>query len=219
MRKTVDILISGRGSNMEALVLAAINPEYPAVINRVISNKADAGGLEIAKKHDIATVALEQSDFDSRDAHEKALMELVEKGKPDIICLAGYMRILSPDFVRKFAGRILNIHPSLLPAFRGMNAHERALESGVKLHGASVHFVTDGVDEGPVVAQAALPVLPNDDAESLAARVLKLEHKLYPHALALVAGGKVRWSGGRAVQASGAEVRDEALFSPPLAEK
>lgn len=221
-RKLVDILISGRGSNMEALVLAAMNPAYPVTINRVISNRADAGGIEIAKKHDISTVVLDQSEFESRQAHEKALQGLISKGKPDLICLAGYMRILSPEFVRSFPGRILNIHPSLLPAFRGMNANERAIAEGVRLHGASVHFVTDGVDEGPVIAQAALPVLPGDDADALGARVLAVEHKLYPHALSLVASGAVRWSGGGVVHAIGKNPKSnsgearEALFSPAL---
>jgi phosphoribosylglycinamide formyltransferase 1 len=229
-RKSVDILISGRGSNMEALVLAAMNPQFPATIKRVISNRADAGGLAIAKKHDISTVVLDQSEFESRQAHEEALLALVEKGKPDLICLAGYMRILGSGFVRRFSGRILNIHPSLLPAFRGMDAHERAIVEGVRLHGASVHFVTDGVDEGPVIAQAAVPVLPGDEAEALAARVLAVEHKLYPHALALVASGAVRWSGGNVVHANGGggspetempadnrQSGEEVLFSPPLA--
>lgn len=215
-RKTVDVMISGRGSNMEALVIAAMNPDYPARINRVISNRADAEGLRIAEKHDIAAIAVDNRDYDDRQAHETALIKLLDAGKPDLICLAGYMRILSGDFVHHYEGRVINIHPSLLPAFRGVDTHERAIAAGVRLHGASVHFVTEGVDEGPVIAQAAVPVLADDDAESLSARVLGIEHKLYAHALALVAGGTARYSCGLATQSSAAGDPDAVLFSPPL---
>lgn len=214
-RKSVDVMISGRGSNMEALVIAAMDPAYPARIARVIANRADAPGLAAAERHGIAAVAVDERDFDDRGSHEAALRELLDASQPDLICLAGYMRILGADFVRHYEGRILNIHPSLLPAFRGIDTHERALAAGVRLHGASVHFVTEGVDEGPVVAQAAVPVLAEDDAEALGARVLAVEHRLYPHALALVAGEKARYSRGHVVHAGGNGDPEAVLFSPP----
>ena len=215
-RKSVDVMISGRGSNMEALVIAAMNPDFPARINRVISNRADAEGLKIAEKHGIAGIAVDHREFDDRPAHEAALMKLLDAGKPDLICLAGYMRILSGDFVHHYEGRIINIHPSLLPAFRGIDTHERALAAGVRVHGASVHFVTEGVDEGPVIAQAAVPVLAEDDAQSLSERVLAVEHRLYPHALALVAGGTIRYGRGRAARSTAVGDASAVLFSPPL---
>jgi phosphoribosylglycinamide formyltransferase-1 len=206
-RKRVDILISGRGTNMAALIEAAKDPAYPADIKRVISNRPDAGGLATAAANGIETVVVDHKDWPDRQAHEQALEAVLAADMPDLICLAGYMRILSPRFVERHRGKILNIHPSLLPAFTGLETHARAIAAGVKLHGASVHFVTERLDEGPVVAQAAVPVLPGDTPEALAARVLKVENRLYPHALALVASGRAAIAGG-----SG----DEAFFQPPL---
>ena len=202
---------------MTALIEAAKDPAYPAGIVRVISNRPEAKALETAGKAGIATSVVDHRTFDSRQAHEAALGDVLAREAPDIICLAGYMRILTGDFVRRYAGRMLNIHPSLLPAFPGTDTHERALAAGVRIHGASVHFVTEGVDEGPVIAQAAVPVLPSDDAGALAARVLAAENRLYPHALRLVAGGAAKLAEGRVVLAGGpVAAPGEALFSPPL---
>lgn len=206
-RKRVDVLISGRGSNLAALVAAAKDPAYPAVIKRVISNRPDAGGLEFAKAQGIATLVIDHKAFPSREAHEQALIDALAADLPDFICLAGYMRILSARFVRLHEGRMLNIHPSLLPLFTGVDTHARALAAGVKLHGASVHYVTEKLDDGPIVAQAAVPVHDGDTPQSLAGRVLAAEHRLYPHALALVAGGKAQFSAGDG---------EAVLFSPPL---
>jgi phosphoribosylglycinamide formyltransferase 1 len=210
-RKRVDVLISGRGTNMAALIEAAKDPAYPAAIKRVICNKPGAGGLEIAQAHGIETLVLDHKAYPTREAHEAALMRAIEADMPDIICLAGYMRIFTSSFVRLHEGRMLNIHPSLLPSFTGVDTHARALAAGVKLHGASVHFVTERLDDGPIVAQAAVPVVSGDTPETLAARVLKAENRLYPHALALVASGKAFGSG------NGGAAADEAFFWPPLA--
>ena len=207
-RKSVDVLISGRGTNMAALIAAAKDPAYPAFIKRVISNRPDAGGLKLAEAAGIETLVIDHTAFTTREAHERALSDAIAADLPDLICLAGYMRILSARFVRLHEGRMLNIHPSLLPLFTGVDTHARALSAGVKLHGASVHYVTEKLDDGPIVAQAAVPVHDGDTAESLAARVLAVENRLYPHALALVAGGKARATGN--IDSSA------ALFSPPL---
>ncbi len=211
------MLVSGRGTNMTALIQAAMDPAYPAKIVRVLSNRPQAKALAVAENAGIATDAVDHREFDSREAHEDAIEKALAEDDPDFICLAGYMRILTGGFVQRYTGRMLNIHPSLLPSFPGVDTHERALSAGVRLHGASVHFVTEGVDEGPIVAQAAVPVLPGDDADALAARVLAAENRLYPHALALVASGAARLSGGSVVfnGAQQAET-DDALFSPAL---
>ncbi len=222
-RKRVDVLASGRGTNLAALVEAASDPQFPAEINRVISNNPGVGALDIAKDNGISALVLDHRDYDDRQSHEEAISEILDDDRPDFICLAGYMRILSPDFVRKYMGRVLNIHPSLLPSFRGIDTHERALSAGVRLHGASVHFVTEILDEGPLIAQVTVPVLASDTAETLGARVLEQEHILYPHALALVASGAVRMSGGRAVFDPSTDVAvgnslNGALFSPGFTE-
>ncbi|WP_343313992.1 phosphoribosylglycinamide formyltransferase [Brucella sp. BE17] len=182
-RKRVVIFISGGGSNMETLISAATAPDYPAEIVAVFSDKADAGGLLKAKALNIPTAVFVRKDFASKDAHEDAILEALADLKPDILCLAGYMRLLSGRFIAPYAGRILNIHPSLLPLFAGLHTHQRALDAGMKLAGCTVHLVTEGMDEGPILAQAAVPVRTGDTAETLAARVLKAEHKLYPLAL------------------------------------
>jgi len=214
-RRRVVVLASGRGTNMAALIEAAKDPAYPAQIVRVICNRPGAKALDIAAAEGIATSLLDHRQFASREAHEAAIGATLDEGKPDLICLAGYMRVLTAPFVRRHEGRMLNIHPSLLPAFPGTDTHERALAAGVRIHGASVHFVTEAVDEGPVVAQAAVPVLAGDTPGTLAARVLEAENRLYPHALALVASGKARMEGGRVILAGG-EAEGAALFSPPL---
>ena len=215
-RKRVDILVSGRGSNMAALITAALDPNYPAQINRVISNNPDAAALKYAAEHDVPVVTIDHRDYEDRAAHEAAIAKVLDADRADFICLAGYLRILSGDIVRRYSGRMLNIHPSLLPAFQGIDTHERAIEAGVRIHGASVHFVTEGVDEGPIIAQAAVAVLPDDTADKLAARVLECEHRLYPYALRLAAQGQVRMSGGKAVFAriDGTKIASVPLFSP-----
>ncbi|MEM0907063.1 MAG: phosphoribosylglycinamide formyltransferase [Pseudomonadota bacterium] len=179
----VAVFISGRGSNLQALIRAAQNPGYGAQICLVLSDKADAGGLTLARTANIAARAISRADHPTKSAFEAALTDAAEAHGADLICLAGFMRILSAEFVTRWRGRILNIHPSLLPGLRGLDTHARALAAGVKIHGATVHLVTESLDDGPILAQAALAVAPDDTAESLAARVLTLEHLLYPRAL------------------------------------
>ena len=191
MKKRVAILISGRGSNMRALVEAAKDPGYPAEIVGVLSNKADAEGLAYAQAEGIPTAVRSLRDYPDKDAADAAIDEVLRGWKADLVCLAGFMRILSPGFVNRWQGRMLNIHPSLLPLHRGLHTHEQALAEGVAEHGCTVHFVTPGMDEGPAILQARVPVLPGDTAESLAARVLIEEHRAYPKALAMVARGEV----------------------------
>ncbi len=184
MKRRVGILISGRGSNMASLLRAAADPAYPAVIALVLSNNPDAPGLDTARAAGIATAAVDHRPYRrDRAAHEAGLAEALDTAGIEIICLAGYMRLLTPYLVGRYAGRMLNIHPSLLPAFPGLDTHARALAAGVRLHGCTVHLVTEAMDDGPILGQAAVPVLPGDDAQTLAARVLAQEHLLYPLAL------------------------------------
>ncbi|MBK8458252.1 MAG: phosphoribosylglycinamide formyltransferase [Phyllobacteriaceae bacterium] len=187
-KKRVAILISGRGSNMAALIEAARDPAYPAEIVGVLSNVAGAGGLERAARAGIATATLAQQTFAAKAEHEAAVTARLEAWGVEIVCLAGYMRLLSAAFVERWAGRLINIHPSLLPAFKGLDTHARALAAGAAEHGCTVHFVTAEMDGGPVIAQARIKVLGNDTPETLAARVLLEEHRLYPEALRLLAG-------------------------------
>ena len=183
--KNIVILISGRGSNMEAIVHAAKSEQWPARIAAVISNKADAKGLEFAASHGIATAVVSNKDFSSREAFDAALQEAIDRFAPDLVVLAGFMRILTAGFVEHYAGRLLNIHPSLLPLFPGLHTHQQAIDAGEQRHGATVHFVTAQLDHGPVVAKAEVDVLPGDTADILSARVLVQEHKLYPYAVRL----------------------------------
>jgi phosphoribosylglycinamide formyltransferase 1 len=197
--KSIVILISGRGSNMEAIVHACQQEAWPARIAAVVSNKADASGLQFAASHGIATAVVDHKAFTSREAFDAELAKVIDGFAPDVVVLAGFMRILTEGFVRHFEGRLLNIHPSLLPAFPGLHTHQRAIEAGCKLAGATVHFVTPELDHGPIVAQAMVPVLTGDTAEQLAQRVLVQEHRMYPAAvrwfvqgeLALTADGRV----------------------------
>lgn len=186
-KKRVAILISGRGSNMMSLVEAARMPAYPAEIVAVISNRPEAPGLDWAKKQGITAIAIDHKQYATRAAFEAKLHTALIDLKCDLICNAGFMRMLTGGFVDRWRDRQLNIHPSLLPAFAGLDTHQRAIDQGVKIVGCTVHFVRLEMDSGPIIAQAAVPVLPGDTAESLAARVLSAEHKLYPHALRLVA--------------------------------
>lgn len=193
-RKKVGVLISGRGSNMAVLLEAAKAADYPAEIVGVLSNKAAAPGLEIARQHGIATASLAQSKFPSREMFEDTMTQVLESWEVDYVCLAGFMRILGEDFVHRWQGRMINIHPSLLPDYRGLHTHERVLADGGKEHGCTVHFVTPGLDEGPAILQARIPVLPGDTPETLQARVLIEEHRIYPEALRMLASGEVRFS-------------------------
>jgi phosphoribosylglycinamide formyltransferase 1 len=191
-RKRTAILISGRGSNMAALVAAARAPDFPAEIVLVLSNKPDAAGLTLAKNAGIAVAAVDHKIYAGRDEFEGSMQAVLEIHRIDLICLAGFMRILSAPFVSRWRGKIINIHPSLLPSFRGLDTHRQALAAGVKIHGCTVHFVEPELDAGPIIAQSTIAVLEDDTPESLAARVLEREHELYPHALALVASGKAK---------------------------
>jgi formyltetrahydrofolate-dependent phosphoribosylglycinamide formyltransferase len=198
-RKRTAILISGRGSNMSALIAAASNPDYPAEIVGVLSDKTDAPGLGIAVAHGIPVQALVRSDHADKDSHDDAIDAALRALGAEIVVLAGYMRLLTPQFVEKWQGRIINIHPALLPSFKGLDTHRRALDAGMRIHGCTVHFVTPAMDDGPIIAQAAVPVLVGDSEDDLTARVLKAEHRLYPQALKLVAEGKARMEDGRTV--------------------
>jgi len=190
MRRRVAILISGRGSNMAALLEAAADPAYPAEIVLVLSNRPDAKGLDTAAAAGIPTAVVDHRPFrGDRGAHEQAIDAALRQAGAEIVCLAGYMRLLTPVLVDAWQGRMLNIHPSLLPSFKGLDTHARAIDAGVKLHGCTVHLVTQEMDEGPILAQAAVPVLPRDTEDDLAARVLRQEHVLYPAALAAFAAG------------------------------
>jgi phosphoribosylglycinamide formyltransferase-1 len=200
-KKRIAVLISGRGSNMTALIEAAKVPDYPAEIIGVLSNKPDAAGLATAAAAGIATAVRSHRDFASREEFDAALHAVLTDWNAEFVCLAGFMRILTPEFTGQWLGRMINIHPSLLPEFRGLHTHDRALEAGVLEHGCTVHFVTPGLDEGPTLAQSRIPVLPGDTAESLQARVLVEEHRLYPLALAELASGRARLVGDEVVRA------------------
>jgi phosphoribosylglycinamide formyltransferase-1 len=197
-RRRVAVLISGRGSNMMALIEAAKDPDYPAEIWLVVANRPDAAGLERAREAGVATTVVDHTSYgNDRLAFEQALQAVLEGANIELICLAGFMRLLTAWFVERWRGRMLNIHPSLLPAFKGLHTHERAIEAGVRIHGASVHFVVPEMDSGPIIVQGAVPVGAGDTPAALAARVLAVEHRIYPQALRLVAEGRVRLDGNR----------------------
>jgi phosphoribosylglycinamide formyltransferase-1 len=213
-RKRVAVLISGRGSNMAALIEAAKDKTYPAEIALVASNRLDAGGLVSARAASIATEVVDHRAFGKdRAAFERALQSVLEQHRIDVVCLAGFMRLLSADFVNRWPERLLNIHPALLPAFKGLDTHRRALEAGTKIHGASVHFVVAEMDSGPIIAQRAVAVRDDDSEAALAARVLAVEHRIYPEALRLVAEGRVRVVDGRCL-VDGVPVPDTASIVP-----
>jgi phosphoribosylglycinamide formyltransferase-1 len=216
MAKTrVAVLISGRGSNMAALIEAAKAKDYPAEIALVLSNRPDAGGLATARAAGVATEIVDHTTYGKdRAAFERALQAALEKHRIALVCLAGFMRLLTPWFVGQWQDRLLNIHPALLPAFKGLDTHRRALEAGVKIHGATVHFVVPEMDSGPIVAQGAVAVGEDDTEETLAARVLKVEHRIYPLALKLLAEGRLRVEGSRC-RGSGDVGSDGVLLVPP----
>ena len=194
-KKRVAVLISGRGSNMTALIEAAKTKDYPAEIVLVVSNRMDAAGLARAREAAIATAVIDHRPFrDDREAFERALDDELREYRIDIVCLAGFMRLLTPWFITRWSGRILNIHPALLPEFKGLDTHRRALAAGVKRHGATVHFVVEETDAGPIISQQSVLVLQGDSEETLAARVLEIEHRIYPEALRLVAEGRAKFA-------------------------
>lgn len=196
MKRRVAILISGRGSNMAALIRAAAAADFPAEIALVISNRADAEGLKKAGASGIATTTIESKPFNDRSAFEAVLQSTLDQHRIDLICLAGFMRLFTAEFVQRWYGRMLNIHPSLLPAFPGLEPQVQALRAGVKISGATVHFVIPETDAGPILMQGAVAVRDDDTAEALAARILEIEHRIYPAALRLVASGQIRFEGG-----------------------
>jgi phosphoribosylglycinamide formyltransferase 1 len=215
-KKRVGILISGRGSNMMALIAAARDPAYPAEIACVLSNRPEAEGLFKAAGAGVTTRAIDHSGFKDREQFEAELDKALRDSGVELVACAGFMRLMTPGFVQRWRDRMLNIHPSLLPAFPGLDTHERAIAAGVRITGCTVHVVRAEMDDGPIVAQAAVPVLDEDTAESLAARVLEAEHKLYPHALALFATGHVHIAGEKASGPQAPINQGKALFWPPL---
>lgn len=213
-RKRVAVLVSGRGSNMAALIEAAKDKSYPAEIALVLSNRPDAAGLATARGNGIATEIVDHTLFGKdRDAFERAMQTVLEKHRIDLVCLAGFMRLLSPTFVGQWQNRMLNIHPALLPAFKGLDTHQRALDAGAKAHGATVHFVVPEMDAGPVIMQGAVAVRSDDTERSLAARVLAVEHRIYPEALRFVAEGRVNVVDGRCL-IDGVPVPDAETLIP-----
>lgn len=213
-RKRIAILISGRGSNMAALIDAASERSYPAEIALVLSNIPDAGGLAIAQSKKIKTEVVDHKRFGKdRDGFEREVQMILDTNKIDYVCLAGFMRLLTPAFVSHWHGRMLNIHPALLPSFKGLDTHERALAEGVRIHGATVHFVVPEMDSGPIIVQAAVTVMSDDTPQSLAARVIQAEHRIYPLALRWLCEGKLKIVDGRCV-IDGASDIDGLLVSP-----
>lgn len=214
-KKRTAILISDRGSNMQALAAAARDADYPAEIVLVISNRPDAAGLQWAKANGLATLVIDHKAHASRAAFEDALQQALDEANVELIALAGFMRLMTPAFVERWRDRMINIHPSLLPSFRGLHTHEQALAAGVRIAGCTVHFVRTETDTGPIIAQAAVPVLSSDTATTLAARVLEVEHKIYPIALKLVASGRASFEGEKIVISEG-DTEMSSLFSPSM---
>ena len=208
--KSAVILVSGRGSNLRAIVEARTGLEVRAVI----SNRPDAAGLEWARGQGLETAAVDHKQYPTREAFDAALAGEIERRAPDLVLLAGFMRIFTPGFIARFPNRILNIHPSLLPSFPGLHTHRQALDAGVKLHGCTVHVVTPSLDSGPIVIQAAVPVVPGDTEESLAARVLEAEHRIYPQAVRWFLEGRIEFLRGGVVQARDSGVPSDCIVSP-----
>ena len=212
----IAVLISGRGSNLKALIDACAAKNYPAKIGLVISNRPDATGLAFAQDAGIPCQVIDHKQFKTREAFDAELHRALVAAEIELVCNAGFMRILTDEFVGQWRDRMLNIHPSLLPAFKGLHVHQRAIDAGVRISGCTVHFVRPEMDEGPIVAQAAVPVLPDDTAEALAARILEAEHKLYPFALRLVAEGKARVADEKVVISDGNTDAPAPFFMPPI---
>ncbi len=215
--KSIVILISGRGSNMQSLLAATADGSLPVRVAAVLSNRPDAAGLKTAAAVGIPTRVIDHKLYPDRESFDAAMAEAIDAFSPDLVVLAGFMRILSNGFVERYAGRMMNIHPSLLPAFTGLHTHRRALEEGVRIHGCTVHFVTPTLDHGPIIAQAAVPVLDGDDEASLAERVLAQEHRIYPLAVRWFAEDRLRLLDGR-VEVAGRQAGEVALISPTSSE-
>lgn len=214
---SLGVLISGGGTNLQAIIDAIEAKKLDAKIEIVLSNKADAYGLVRAKKHELPTAVLDHKAFSSREAYDQTVVDLLRARGVELVVLAGFMRLLSPVFVKAYSNRIMNIHPALLPSFPGLNVQKKAVEHGVRFSGCTVHFVNEDCDEGPIIIQAVVPVFPDDTETSLAARILKQEHKIYPRAIQLYSEGRLRIE-GRKVFVEGLERKnDQVLIQPPLA--
>ena len=210
------VLISGSGSNLQAIIDAIEAKRLDAVIQVVISNREDAFGLVRARKHNIPTEIVDHRKFPSREAYDQALVEILQERQAELVILAGFMRLLSPVFVRAYSNHAMNIHPALLPAFPGLHVQRKAAEYGVRFSGCTVHFVTEGCDEGPIIIQAVVPVYPDDTEESLSARILKEEHRIYPRAIQLYSEGRLQVSGRRVLVDGLEKDEDQLLVNPPL---
>ena len=213
MALPIGVLISGRGTNLQALIDACGEPGFPAHIALVVSNNAEAPGLARAAGADIPTQVLDHRDFESRDAYDEAVSAALEQAGVELVCLAGFMRLLSEGFVGRWRDRVVNVHPSLLPAFKGLNVHERVIATGVRFSGCTVHFVRPEMDDGPVIVQSVVPVAPDDTPETLAARVLATEHRCYPLTVRLIAEGRVRVRNER-VLIEGGKLTDGLMINP-----
>ena len=214
-RLRVGVLISGRGSNLQALIEATSDPAYPAEIALVVANQPDAGGLQRARSVGIRTEIINHRAYNAKQGFEASIDAALRGAKVELVCLAGFMRILTPWFVERWRDRLINIHPSLLPAFKGLDTHERVLATGARFTGCTVHFVRPDVDDGPIVVQAAVPVMPGDTPDTLAARVLGAEHHCYPLAVRLIAEGRVRLREERADIVGAPPPADVVMFNPP----
>lgn len=210
---SLGVMISGRGSNLQALIKACASPHFPAHIVCVIANKGSAGGLELAKAAGIPAIVVPHTGFATREAFDVAVDTVLRQHNVELVCLAGFMRVLSGDFINRWTNAIVNIHPSLLPSFRGLHTHERTLEAGCKVAGCTVHFVRPELDDGPIIAQAAVPVLDDDTPDRLAARILEEEHRLYPEAIRAIADGRITIEGNR-VKIKGATPTTQPLLNP-----
>jgi len=213
-RMPVGVMISGRGSNLQALLDACTRPDYPARVVLVVSNRPAAQGLARAAAAGVPTRVIDDRDYASRETFDAAVTEAFEAAGVELICMAGFLRLLTEGFVERWRDRLINIHPAILPAFKGLDTHARALATGAKLHGCTVHYVRFDMDTGPIVGQAAVPVLPDDDEARLAARVLAAEHRLYPRCLQLIAEGRVRIAGDAAIVAGATPDAAAALINP-----
>ena len=214
---SIGVLISGGGTNLQSIIDAIEAKQLDAKIQLVLSNKADAYGLVRAKNHAVPTEVLDHKSFPSREAYDQAVVDLLHGGGVELVVLAGFMRLLSPVFIKAYSNRIMNIHPALLPAFAGLHVQKKALEHGVRFAGCTVHFVNEECDEGPIIIQAVVPVFADDTEDALAARILKQEHKIYPRAIQLFAEGRLRVVGRRVFVDGGSKDEDQVLIEPPLA--
>lgn len=212
----IGVLISGSGTNLQAIIDAIEAGKLDAKIEVVVSNKANAFGVERARRHGIPTEVFDHRSFSSREAYDEAVVAILRQRRVALVVLAGFMRLLSPGFIRAFANRIMNIHPALLPAFPGLNVQQRAVEHGVRFSGCTVHFVNEECDEGPIIIQAVVPVLPDDTGETLAARILEQEHRIYPRAIQLYAAGRLQIMGRRVVVQGISSAAAHELIQPPL---